>query len=51
MKNWKTTLLGIGAAVFNLVANGATWKSAGLSVLLGLLGATAKDHDVTGGSR
>src|SRR5262245_37497121 len=51
VKNWKTTLIGIAAGVLNLVANGATWKNAALSVLLGLFGASAKDHDVTGGSR
>lgn len=50
MKNWKTTLLGIAVAVLNLYAGGVTIKTAALSVGLGLLGAAAKDSNVTGGS-
>lgn len=44
-KNWKTTLLGLMAGVLNLVANGATWKSAALSVGLAAVGAVAKDYN------
>jgi hypothetical protein len=49
MRNWKTTLLGIGAGVLNLVANGMTWKQALLSTGLAALGFFAKDKNVTGG--
>jgi hypothetical protein len=44
VKNWKTTLLGLAAAFLNLLANGATPKSAAMSVALAALGAVAADH-------
>lgn len=49
MKNWKTTALGLGAAVANLVANGMTVKTAVVSVFIAALGTFAKDNNVTGG--
>lgn len=51
MTNWKTTVIGFGAAILNLVANGATWQAAAVSVGLAALGTVAKDSDVTGGRR
>ena len=50
MKNWRTTLAGLGAAFLNLYANGLTLKAAGLSVALAAIGAVAKDYNVTGGT-
>lgn len=49
--SWKTTLFGIGAGILNLVSQGVSWKSAGLSVMLGLFGIAAKDSNVTGGTK
>lgn len=51
MKNWKTTIAGLGLAFINLYAGGMTAKNAALSVGLAALGAVAKDGDVTGGTR
>lgn len=48
MKNWKTTLLGLGAGFLHLWATGANPKSAAVAVAIGALGMVAKDHDVTG---
>lgn len=50
MKNWKTTLFGIGAAALNMFANGVNWKQILVSVGLAGLGLFAKDKDVTGGT-
>jgi hypothetical protein len=41
--NWRTTILGQAAAGLNLVANGMSWKSAALSVVLSLWGLIGKD--------
>ena len=43
-KNWKTTLLGLVAGVVNLVASGASWRSAALSIGIAAVGAAAKDY-------
>lgn len=51
MKNWKTTLFGVGAGVLNMFANGANWKQVLVSTGLAFLGFFAKDNDVTGGIR
>lgn len=51
MKNWKTSLFGIGAGALNLLANGIGWKQVLFSVGLAAVGTFAKDLDVTGGSR
>jgi hypothetical protein len=55
MKNWKTTLAGVGMGAANLflasMAQGIKPKDAALSIGLALLGAYAKDHDVTGGTK
>ena len=48
MKNWKTTLFGLGAGVLQLAAGGMDWKHIGLAVATSLLGLFAKDHDQTG---
>ena len=49
MKNWKTTLAGLGAAFLQLLAGGMTAKNAGVAIGLAAIGALAKDHNVTGG--
>lgn len=53
MKNWKTTVAGLGLAFANLfiaaLTTGVTPKDAAVSAGLGLLGMLAKDHNVTGG--
>lgn len=49
MKNWRTTLFGIGTGVFNLWANGMTWKQAVSSVGIAAIGCLAKDFSVSGG--
>jgi len=50
MKNWKTSLFGIGAGALNLFANGANWKQVLFSVGLAAVGVLAKDSNVTGGT-
>ncbi len=50
MKNWKTTLFGLGAGALNMLANGTNWKQVLFSLGLAGFGLLAKDHDVTGGS-
>ena len=50
MKNWKTTLFGVGAGALNMFANGTNWKQILLSCGLAFLGAFAKDSNVTGGT-
>ncbi len=55
VKNWKTTLIGIGLGAGNLflayLSQGIKPKDALLSVGIATLGAFAKDHDVTGGTK
>ena len=48
MRSWKTTLIGLGLGVFNLVSNGVSIKTAIWSVGLTALGVFAKDHNVSG---
>ena len=48
MKNWKTTLFGLGAGVLNMFANGVSWKQVLFSSGLAALGLFAKDHNVSG---
>lgn len=50
MKNWKTSLFGLGAAGLNLFANGANWKQVLFSVGIAAVGVFAKDSNVTGGT-
>jgi len=50
IKNWKTTLFGIGAGALNLFANGTNWKQVLVTVGLAGLGLFAKDNNVTGGT-
>jgi hypothetical protein len=50
MKNWKTTLAGIGAGALQLFANGTNWKSVLLAASMAVLGTFAKDSNVTGGT-
>ena len=55
MKNWKTTLFGFlaggGYLFLQQLSGGIKPKDAALATGLVLLGAAAKDHDVTGGKR
>lgn len=52
MKNWKTTLVGLGTglgyAVLTGLQSGLKGKDLIISLGLALLGAFSKDHDVTG---
>jgi hypothetical protein len=50
MKNWKTTLFGLGAGILNMFANGTNWKQILLSAGVAGLGIFAKDSNVTGGT-
>jgi hypothetical protein len=50
MKNWMTSLFGVGAGALNMFANGVNWKQVLVSVALAALGIVAKDHNVTGGT-
>lgn len=50
MKNWRTTLAGIGLGALQLFVGGMNWKSILLSAAMAALGAVAKDANVTGGS-
>lgn len=49
LKNWKTTLVGLGVGGLNLYANGANWKSVLVSVGFAGMGILAKDFNITGG--
>ena len=54
MKSWKTTLVGLvtggGVSINAIITQGIEkgWKQALLGLLLAVLGALSKDHDVTG---
>lgn len=48
MKNWKTSLFGLGAGALNMFANGTDWKHVLVSASFMALGLFAKDHDQTG---
>ena len=50
MKNWKTTVFGLGAGALNLLANGTNWKQVLLSLAVAGVGLVAKDSNVTGGT-
>ena len=59
-KNWKTTLLGVLGGLFMLfgprlqgdgTAPPITAGNVGAAAAIALLGAVAKDHDMTGGTR
>lgn len=45
MKNWKTSLLGLLAAVAHISVNGVGWKQLISAALLALLGLAAKDFN------
>ena len=55
MKNWKTTLTGLGSAFallfFAQLQGGIKPKDAALAAGLALVGGFAKDHNVTGGTK
>ena len=44
--SWRTTLIGFAAAVFNLAANGVSFKTAVASALMQTFGYLAKDTSV-----
>ncbi len=48
MKNWKTSLFGLGAGALNMFANGTNWKQVLLSVGVAGLGVFSKDFNVSG---
>lgn len=48
MRNWKTTLIGVGLGFLHLWANGLQPKQAAVAIGMATLGALAKDYDVTG---
>lgn len=54
MKNWKTTLIGIGSglayAFLSYLQAGLKPKDAAVAVGLALLGSVSKDSNVTGGT-
>lgn len=60
MKNWKTTLAGIGFGLLSVAGHAVDARSSGgpavtlgnlgLSLGLAVIGAVAKDHNVTGGT-
>ena len=54
MKNWKTTLIGIltgaGYLFLQALAGGVRPKDAALATGIAVLGAVAKDSNVTGGT-
>ena len=51
MKSWLTTIFGLAAGGFNLLANGMNWKQVLASVGIAALGFVAKDFNVTGGTK
>ncbi len=60
MKNWKTTLMGVLGGLFMLFgprlsgdqgAPAVTIGNIGAAAAIAVLGALAKDHDATGGTR
>lgn len=57
MKNWKTTLVGLLAggtiSIDAFINQGFTigWKQAVVGLAIALIGALAKDHNVTGGTK
>lgn len=50
MKNWKTSVFGLGAGVLNMFANGTNWKQVLVSAAFAALGLFSKDNNVTGGT-
>lgn len=47
MKNWKTTLAGLGAAVAQVSVNGVSWKSLIAAAFMALVGVFAKDFNIS----
>jgi hypothetical protein len=45
MKNWKTSLFGLGAGALNLFANGANWKQVLFSVGIAAVGGVRKGFE------
>ena len=54
MKNWKTTLIGLltgaGYLLLQSLSGGMKVRDAVLATGIAVLGAVAKDHNVTGGT-
>jgi hypothetical protein len=50
LNSWKTSLFGIAAGAFNMLANGTNWKQVLVSLGLAGLGMLSKDHNVSGGT-
>lgn len=56
MKNWKTTLIGVGGAIAvgggqMLQTGNLNWRDYATMAFMALLGAFAKDLNVTGGTQ
>lgn len=47
MRNWRTTLAGLAAAVMTVNANGVSWKSLLAAAFTALVGALAKDFNIS----
>lgn len=47
MKNWKTTVAGLAGGALNLYANGVDIHQIVFSIAIAVLGAMAKDRNVT----
>jgi hypothetical protein len=55
MKNWKTTIIGIGLGVLPIIQTAiddpqVNWWKVGIGCLIIAFGIVSKDHNVTGGS-
>jgi hypothetical protein len=46
--SWRTSLVGLFLGALQMKAGGMTWSNAGTAAGLTLLGALAKDHNVSG---
>ena len=51
MKSWLTSIFGIAAGGFNMLANGTSWKQVLVSLGIAGLGVVAKDFNITGGTK
>jgi len=45
VKDWRTTLAGLAAAILHVSINGVSWKQLAYAGLLAAVGYLAKDHN------
>lgn len=45
VKNWKTTVAGLAAAIAHVSVNGVSWKNLLVAAAVAAIGALAKDHN------